>query len=538
MSTIGDLCVASSVSSDDKLPIWQNANGVTRALPISVLDSRYLTQADIALLAASPTTETFVAGVDFTPGVSSALTLANQYFSVSNIEVFFDASYQGPDQYTLIGFGLSFLSPIPVGVQRVYVRGGERRIVGAPSDGTVTDASLAPGSNVAQGIPGDGKVTDVKVASSSKLFNRINDAVNITDYGGSTALSDNSTALLAALAACPTGRKHVFIPAGKWQFAGNVAYTMGVTNESVTIFGAGPDITELTWAGGGGLTINYLGPFNSAHICDLTFSSGQVAGGTGLKLNQTAASIPNPALNALSTVRHCVFRGNDGYVIANTWNTCVNVFGVSNVNFTSCNFLGNAALGGAGRGIFLNGVAGLPPVAFNVIGCNFAWNNVGIDYGNYVQGLSVTTSNFTGGTYGISNQPGLTELDQLTVTASQFNQMSVNIYEQTNISNTMIIGNEFIIQSNAIGINLPAAGFFSIMGNTISGNGFTNTNGITINHSTASGVITGNAFLGMTTAINLQSSSTVTNVQSNAYSVCSNTVVNTGTGNTVGGGSQ
>jgi hypothetical protein len=150
MSTIGDLPVATSVCSDDKLPIWSNANGCTRALPISVFDSRYLTQAEVGLLAASPIVETFSAGTDFTPGTTTFVTLANQYYSVANIEVFFDASYQGPDQYSLIGYGLTFISPIPVGVQKVYVRGGQTRIVSAPSAGTVTDASLAPGSNVAK----------------------------------------------------------------------------------------------------------------------------------------------------------------------------------------------------------------------------------------------------------------------------------------------------------------------------------------------------------------------------------------------------
>lgn len=538
MSTIGDLCVTTSVGSDDKLPIWSNANGVTRALPISILDSRYLTQAQIALLAASPVTETFVAGTDFTPGTSLSLTVANQYYSANNIEVFFDAAYQGPDQYSLIGLGLTFTSAIPVGVQRVYVRGGEARMVGAPSPGTVTDASLAPGSNVAQGIPGDGKVTDAKVSSNSKLYNRIYDSVHITDYGGSTSNTDNSAALLAAINACPAGRKTVFIPPGKWKFASNVVYTMSTSSESIVITGAGPDITELSWASGSGITLNYLGQFNSAHIRDLTFTTSSVNSGTGLKLNQTAVSIPNPALNALSSVSDCVFRGSDGYVIADTWATALYINGVSNVNVSGCNFLGNAALGGAGEGIRIQGTATLPPVQFNIVGCNFAWNTTGIQYGNYVQGVSVVSSNFVGGSYGIASQPSLTELDQLTVTASQFNQMTANIHCQTNIANTMIIGNEFIIQSSAIGINLPAAGYFSIMGNTIGGNGFTSTNGIIINNSSSAGIITGNAFLGLTTAVNLQSGSSNTNVQSNAYAGNSNNVVNTGTGNTVGGGSQ
>lgn len=148
MSTINDLSAVSSVSSDDQIPIWQNANGVTRRMPVSVLDDRYLTQDDIALLAASAVTETFVAGTGFTPGTTLALTLANQYYSTANIEVFFDAAFQGPDQYTLVGFGLVFTSPIPAGTQRVYIRGGAVRVIAAPSAGTVSDQSLLLGSKV------------------------------------------------------------------------------------------------------------------------------------------------------------------------------------------------------------------------------------------------------------------------------------------------------------------------------------------------------------------------------------------------------
>lgn len=217
MSTIGDLCVTSSVSSDDKLPIWSNANGVTRGLPISVLDGRYLTSADVAALAASPTVETFTAGTDFTPGVSLALTLANQYYSAQNIEVFFDTAYQGPDQYSLVGYGLSFSTVIPVGIQHVYVRGGAVRQTGAPSDGTVTDA---------------------KVASGSKLYNRINDWIDVTDFGASQSIDSTSAFTKAAQACNAKGGGTVFIPAGRWSISATIT-----TYPNVEFIGAGENST-------------------------------------------------------------------------------------------------------------------------------------------------------------------------------------------------------------------------------------------------------------------------------------------------------
>ncbi|CAB3731286.1 hypothetical protein [Paraburkholderia rhynchosiae] len=99
----------------------------------------------------------FAANVDFTPGTTTSLTLSNSYGSASNLWVFFDAEYQGSDQFVLNGTTLSFNAPIPVGVNKVYVKGGTALTVGVPGNGTVGGAQLAyptSGPTSARPVPG------------------------------------------------------------------------------------------------------------------------------------------------------------------------------------------------------------------------------------------------------------------------------------------------------------------------------------------------------------------------------------------------
>lgn len=65
----------------------------------------------------------FVAGIDFTPNVTTQLTLSQTYAGVANIAVYFDGTYQGFDQYSLSTNHVVFTSPIPAGVSKVYIVG-------------------------------------------------------------------------------------------------------------------------------------------------------------------------------------------------------------------------------------------------------------------------------------------------------------------------------------------------------------------------------------------------------------------------------
>jgi len=67
--------------------------------------------------------ETFVGGVDYTAGTTTVLTLKESFASSDRLWVFFDAAFQGDDQYSLSGTSLTFTSAIPVGTQKVYIKG-------------------------------------------------------------------------------------------------------------------------------------------------------------------------------------------------------------------------------------------------------------------------------------------------------------------------------------------------------------------------------------------------------------------------------
>ena len=139
----------------------------------------------------------FVAGVDFTDGSTTSLTLSNNYGSVDNIWVAFDAALQGADQYTLGGAAnetLTFNSPIPVGTEKVYVKGGTSLTIGTPGTGTVVDASVAPGS---------------------KLYNRITDIIDVRDFGAKVdGVTDDTAAVTTAVAYAASINACLWFPAG------------------------------------------------------------------------------------------------------------------------------------------------------------------------------------------------------------------------------------------------------------------------------------------------------------------------------------
>ena len=156
----------------------------------------------------------FVAGTDFTAGVTTQLALSREPVSKANISVQFDAAYQGGDQIlSIVGNILLFTSPIPAGTQRVYVRTGTTVSLNTPAFESVTDESIAPGS---------------------KVYNRINQFFDVKDFhakcDGTT--DDQAAVVSAATAAGSTGTVLISGPckiSDNVTFSGNVVFAPGAT---------------------------------------------------------------------------------------------------------------------------------------------------------------------------------------------------------------------------------------------------------------------------------------------------------------------
>lgn len=161
------------------------------------------------------------AGTDqFAPGFSTTLTLLGFYGASSNLWIAFDAAEQGSDTFTLSGTALTFNAPIPVGVQKVYVKGGTTSSIGIPGAGSITDAMVAANAGISSAKLAFLAAGSAAVARTVQSKER--DIISVADYGiVGDGKTDNTTALatfgayVAGLAIAP----RVQWPAGTYLYS-------------------------------------------------------------------------------------------------------------------------------------------------------------------------------------------------------------------------------------------------------------------------------------------------------------------------------
>jgi nitrous oxidase accessory protein NosD len=355
-----------------------------------------------------------------------------------------------------------------------------------------------------------------------------------------TGAADSATAFNSALAA----NANVEFPAGKFKMNSGITYNIASGINSVTVKGAGQDLTILTWpSGSGGMTFNYGGGLsNSVHIRDLSITTGTTTGGNAILLNNTISNA-NPAFTAASDIYRVTIRGDDGYAVTDYWTNGVNVGNVSNVNFNGVSVYGASTPNGTGLSF-----VGLPgsstfAVQLNVVQSALQSLATGILYGSFIQGAAVDSSNFTGTTNGIVAATSETgTLAQLSVTNSQFNGGTTananGILTQTAINGALIANNLFLVPgTGGTGISMPLSKLTIIEGNTFWGqNSNASEQGVSItNTNSLPCTIQGNIFFGFngttSTGLNLGATSANCTVGGNSFLTNTNNVVDTGTNN-------
>lgn len=159
----------------------------------------------------------FVAGTDFTPGVTNSLTLSADPGSGENVSpMYFDAVPQFyPEDFTTSGRTVMFTSPIPLGTSKVRAIWGDLVSLGTPGAGTITDASVAAGagiqsSKLSYNQGGTGAVTRTIQA-------RLQDLVSVKDFGAmGDGVTDDTAAIQAAMNWLATNGGELYAPPGTY----------------------------------------------------------------------------------------------------------------------------------------------------------------------------------------------------------------------------------------------------------------------------------------------------------------------------------
>ncbi|HEF4751910.1 tail fiber domain-containing protein [Burkholderia multivorans] len=249
-----------------------------------------ITQDANSALSGALTDDVFTAPQDFTPGTSTTLTLTSDPGSIENTWIFFDGVYQADNQVQSLEFPtLTFSSPIPEGVSTVTVKIGNTIAIGTPGSGTVKDSSVAAGS---------------------KLYNRINDLIDVRDFGAKgDGTTDDTAAIQAAINYAQSKWKtdfwstyvpKVYIPSGVYNVKGlAISYP-------IHLYGDGQNGTTLDLINGSNASVISISDMSETLsgsdidnimpiISDMSLgcnSSGQLAGGPFRGISLSDSSVP------------------------------------------------------------------------------------------------------------------------------------------------------------------------------------------------------------------------------------------------------
>lgn len=243
----------------------------------------------------------FVAGTNFTPGVTTSLTLSKAYGTPANVSVHFDGTYQGTDQYSLNGTQITFTSPIPVGVSKVYIVGGTTLSIYVPPAQSVGDAQLTWGNILNRVVDNVAAISALNIAVYTRCFATGYYAAGDGGggsyyYSASSAATVNGGTVLAAAGGV-----------GRWllEVSGIVSIRQfgakgdGVTDDTTAVQSA------VTWAAGGALALFVPAVAASYRLtATITITAGLTVIGEGTIPYTSAGPYNNPGAGSWFLLDH------------------------------------------------------------------------------------------------------------------------------------------------------------------------------------------------------------------------------------------
>jgi hypothetical protein len=379
--------------------------------------------------------------------------------------------------------------------------------------------------------------------------------LTLEQFGGrADGVTDNASAWSAALSTI--GQQNACIQLGPGIYRTSAAVNISLSPSSaqaISIFGMGPRTTTLYFSNAtDGLTIWMNSISNGLNLSGMTISTGQFGGRTGINIVSpcfgTGPGVGNFGSGPQRLIDNIDLRGFDslssGDGLGNHfWATGLQIVNASFFNIRSVTIRGqrniSAPWGGGGTGILITGSgANCPALIYNITGADIERHQYGIVYGNAVQGVTVSQSNFVLNVADISCPSTSSNLEQLTVASSQFNPIWSSIVIDCPLNNVLISGNLFFANGAVNSMLLGGSSSRYV----ISANSFVQpdktptANGVNVNGTAQAGIISGNMFFGLSTGVILGAGSRNFSVQSNIYPSTLNKIGNIGAGNVIGGG--
>jgi hypothetical protein len=296
---------------------------------------------------------------------------------------------------------------------------------------------------------------------------------------------------------------------------------------------------------------DYRHSFQLDHICFMTAIAGAASG-------FYATTDHSQGDFARNSIFRCAFVGKGEGATGPYWTDAIKIENVCGTSIDSCVVTGNSFGGSCyGHAVNVYGTgSGQTSIFTDISKCHFIKVDVGVYYGNEAQGITVTQTNIQPCNYGIYAYNGVNEL-QLNVTDCQIDPILGGIIWTAGDNNSVsphfgqgmlsIKGNVFVMgQPGISAIDIGMGKSAAIIGNLV----FNTLNPVTYPTAAAGGIIgvafagteamiTGNVFRGLAYGVYCNTGASASNVQSNTYPNCANTVGGPAVGSvTHGGGSE